>query len=459
MKRIKLHVLAFMIVLLAIYANSASYNISRYRLYVNIMPESGEISVIGSVHLSEVNTDRIEFMIHETFIMDKLTVNGKQVKYTTSPAEFSFISPAKKRISADIQGIIDDAVDLEFEYHGKLKDIPEFGTNPDQKGALDDQINSRMVELAGYSVWYPSFESANRFDADLQLSLPVDWKAVCSGNLLSRENAESRSISKWKIRNDFDIVIVASPKLLSTTVESSDYNVEVYYTELPDKFINREANHLADSYHLFKKILGNPNRSDSLLKLIYSPKKKGQGKGGFARPGLIVASEGRMLNALAKDPDFSTLQWNAHEIAHSWWNIGIDQGDWINETFAEYFSVMAVEKFISKEKAEDIIESYRNYFRNVDADAPSIAKVPADNSGVNYLIRYFKGSLMMHEIRSLIGDDAFLQICHDFYQKFKEKRIGTEDFRSFWSDKLKNKSGILNLWLDSRGGLPYATHK
>ncbi|PWT84600.1 MAG: hypothetical protein C5B58_04495, partial [Acidobacteria bacterium] len=112
------------------------------------------------------------------------------------------------------------------------------------------------------------------------------------------------------------------------------------------------------------------------IRHVYSPKRKGQGKAGIARPGLVVTSEGLTLGALGRDPKFSLFQGIAHEIAHYWWNFGAGQGDWINEAFAEYFSAVAVEKCSSQREFRIVLDDYRKEANALPADAPPLATVP-----------------------------------------------------------------------------------
>jgi aminopeptidase N len=131
---------------------------------------------------------------------------------------------------------------------------------------------------------------------------------------------------------------------------------------------------------------------------------------------MIVTSDGRMLEELVKDPKLSLLQDLAHEIAHFWWNFGADQGDWINEGFAEYSSAFAVEQIVSEEQFQKVLEGYRSAVRELPADAPSLAQVPFDGSG--FVVRYYKGSLMMDAIRQAMGNDAFAAASREFFQTY-----------------------------------------
>jgi aminopeptidase N len=309
-----------------------------------------------------------------------------------------------------------------------------------------------MVELACYSCWYPFFEFGNKFDIDLEVTLPQSWRCVCSGNKVETHQHNGRSLSRWEAKKDIDIVIVASPKLKQKTVKSSVADIDIYFTQLPDEYITREAEDIEKSLRLFTEILGNPRVSANAIKHVYSPKRRGQGS--FSRTGMIVSSEGRILEELTKNPHVSFLHGLAHEMAHFWWNFGRDQGDWINETLAEYFSLVAVQKLSSQAEFINRIKEYKDFIEELPQDAPSLSKVPPSNDEVGYVVRYCKGCLMFDYFRDLIGDKKFFKASRDFYQTFRDTLIGTAEFRSFWKEHLAEHGNILDMWLDSQGGLP-----
>jgi aminopeptidase N len=172
---------------------------------------------------------------------------------------------------------------------------------------------------------------------------------------------------------------------------------------------------------------------------------------------MIVTSEGLTLEALADDPQFSLFQDIAHEIAHFWWNFGAGQGDWINEAFAEYFSAVAVQKIVSEQHFDSVLEKYRKAVRELPANAPSLSTVPFDGSG--FVIRYYKGSLMLNHLRHALGDDRFFQAARDFFHTYTGKSIGTAEFRSFWKQRLGDRQSSLDVWVDSAGGLPELEQK
>jgi aminopeptidase N len=204
--------------------------------------------------------------------------------------------------------------------------------------------------------------------------------------------------------------------------------------------------------NLFTDGLGRTTIPSGTVKQVFSPKRKGQGRAGIARTGMIVTSEGRVLEELAQEPKFSLLQDVAHEIAHFWWDFGAGQGDWINEAFAEYWSALAVERIVSEDQFQKALDGYRREVQALPSDAPSLAKVPFDGSG--FVVRYYKGSLMLNYLRQVMGRNQFHAAARDFFQTYKGRSIGTAEFRSFWKEKLGDTKDALDAWLDSTGGLP-----
>lgn len=431
-----------------------------YNLKVNIEPAPGNIHVQARVDVPWENASArtFKFNLHETFTVKKLLVNGQEAAFTSAPLDAPLLPASRSVLVTLPSGITTNRVQMDIEYEGRMKSLPEFGVSPDWKHSLDDQINSKMIELASYSSWYPQFAFGQPLQAELELSLPQGWISICSGKKLENRVEPGRVITRWSSPKDVDILILASPNYKEKSVSQAGVNIEIYYTQMPEAFIEREISQIAGVDRFYTDRLGETNIPAGTFKQVYSPKRKGQGKAGIARPGMIVTSEGLTLEELAKDPKFSLFQGIAHEIAHSWWNFGAGQGNWINESFAEYFSAIAVEQ-VSKEEFRAVLEGYRKQVRELPADAPPLATVPLSNDNVGFVVRYYKGALMLHRFRELLGDRNFFQASRDFFQTFRGRSTGTAEFRSFWRGRLAKQEQLVDTWLDSTGGLPDAGQK
>jgi len=432
-----------------------------YDLTVRVEPAAGSIAVEGSIEvpLNDPAAPNFKFNLHETFAIKQLLVNGEPAKYADAPVESEFPLPASRGVVVSLPaGLSQRRIRMDIEYGGRMKALPEFNATPDWRHALDDQVNSRMVELASYSSWYPQFVFGQPVRVKLGLSLPHGWTSICSGKEVENHVADGRALTRWSSPRDTDIVILASPNYKERSFQESNVNVEIYYTQMPERFIEQEGTQIADVLKLYTARLGETTIPGGTVKHAYSPKRKGQGKAGFARPGLIVTSEGLTLEALARDPKFSLFQGIAHEIAHYWWNFGAGQGDWINEAFAEYFSAVAVQQLQSEEKFRGIMANSRKQVMELPADAPSLSAVPPMQQ-TSFVVRYYKGALMLDTLRQSMGDEKFFLASREFFQTYTGKPTGTTEFRSFWKAKLGSQGDLIDVWLDSRGGLPGSSEK
>lgn len=163
-----------------------------YDLNVKILPAQGNIDVRGKIGVPvESGAKTLQFGLHETFEIKKLRVNGRAAAFLFQAADLSPIFPATRKVIVNLPSLSSGTIQMEIEYGGKLKEIPEFGTYGDQKVALDDQINSRMIELASYSSWYPQFfVFGHPIETKLEVSLPEGWTAICSGKKLEEQEKE-----------------------------------------------------------------------------------------------------------------------------------------------------------------------------------------------------------------------------------------------------------------------------
>ncbi len=425
-----------------------------YWLNVQVEPETGLLQVEGEILLSQIPElqQTLFFNLHSSFTIKEIRIAERQAAFTAEPNSRTRTVPASKMVMVRIPAEVDRKnAALRLTYQGKLQDIPEWGSRDGQRFGLDDEISPERVELASYSNWYPFWYYGVHFDFEMEVSLPEDWIVVCNGVKRREETIEERKVTFWAGTRANDIVILAAPDFKTAEIENDRALIELYYTELPEDYVLQEAEGLEKTLNLFTEILRPPSGQSNIFRYVYSPREFGQG--GYSRPGLVVASEGRMLRALEEDPGLTTLRGNAHEMAHFWWNFGLGQGDWINEAFAEFFGLLAVEKIQSHEEFSEIIERYREIVHTLPEDAPAISQVPPENTEMNYIVRYYKGALMLHAFRELLGEDAFLQAARRFMQNFQKEGARTPDFRRFWNEVIQDEK-FLNRWLDSPGSTP-----
>jgi hypothetical protein len=99
-----------------------------------------------------------------------------------------------------------------------------------------------------------------------------------------------------------------------------------------------------------------------------------------------------------------------------------------------------------------VLSHYRSQVNGLPPDAPSLSRVPFDGSW--FVVRYYKGSLMLDDFRRVLGDQQFFAASREFFERYHGMPTATDDFRNFWRDKLGDRKSLVDAWLDSAGGLP-----
>jgi hypothetical protein len=426
-----------------------------YDLAVDIDPPAGAIEVDATMTIrrSPDHKGPIELLLHDTLAIRQLRVDGRPVDHAVRAGGSSRLQPAARTVTIDVPKKIGPTLRIEIAYGGVLRRLPEFGTEAAEEAgaALDDAVTHDRVELALYSTWYPVFvDYGPRFDAELSIGLPAGWTIVSVGDPVGESSEDGRIRSKWTARDVQDLVILASPSFTVERIENGNAAVEIFSTELPPDFIRLQAEEIGQTLELFVDLLGPAGPGGGTVRQVFTPRAAGQG--GYARAPLIVISEGRVRAALADNPELSLLKGTAHEAAHFWWSFGTGQGDWINEAFAEYFGLVAVQRIRGNAAFEQALDRTRTAVGALSTSAPSLAEVPASNDGDGYTIRYFKGALFVHALREALGDDEFFAGCRGFYSTFSDRGASTGDLRRYWSGRLGDQAEWLDRWLDTPGG-------
>ena len=441
--------LGVLLIAAASVATGGDFRPVTYDLEVMIHPSTGTLGVTGTVRAHGAAGAELEFLLHDGLNLESVSVEGRELRFRARPEEPKPVLPAARRIT----------VELPSEWPGGelVLDVAYGGTishPPENSGlTLDDAVEITRVELASYSAWYPLLAPYGaRFAHDVTFVVPTGWVVVGTGEEVDSTESGNNKYSRWCAESALDIVCIASPDFQVRRIATDGAAIETYATRLPAAYLDREAADLRRVLKLFLELWGAPGQKGVTVRQVFSPREGGQG--GFARPPLIVASEGRVLHALAADPELSLMRGVAHEAAHFWWSFGRGQSDWINETFAEYFSLVALERVRSVEVFTAALDARSEAVAGLPADAPSLATVPTSNDGDGYTIRYYKGCTMLQTFRKTMGDGAFFAASRNFLEAGNKGGATTEDFRSFWKRRLGRSAPLVDAWLDTPGGAP-----
>ncbi len=133
--------------------------------------------------------------------------------------------------------------------------------------------------------------------------------------------------------------------------------------------------------------------------------------------------------------DYSSDGLLSHELAHQWFGDLVTTKDWsniwLNEGFATYFQALyflhsrGEEEFAYEMygKLKDYLEEYKKYSRPIVVRYYKWAEELFDRH------TYPKGALVLHSLRSYLGDETFRKGIKNYLEKHKFSSVDTEDFK------------------------------
>jgi aminopeptidase N len=155
----------------------------------------------------------------------------------------------------------------------------------------------------------------------------------------------------------------------------------------------------------------------------------------------------------------------AHEIAHQWFgNKAIpatDEDDWVSETLAEYWAGLAMGAMAGGKKDikgfQKMLWGWRGEAGNCETTGP-ITSVNFTGGEQwfrdRFCLLYHRGPLVMHMLRTLIGDERFIASSKLFLDRAALGPATTDDFAKAVTDTVHTDLGwIVDDWI-REGGTP-----
>jgi aminopeptidase N len=155
----------------------------------------------------------------------------------------------------------------------------------------------------------------------------------------------------------------------------------------------------------------------------------------------------------------------AHEIAHQWFGHKAvperEQDDWIAESLAEYWAGLAMGTMADPNKGvagfPQMLARWRGEAPNCEATGPITSVNEMGGSQWyrdRYCLLYHRGPLVIHMLRTLIGDERFVSSSKLFLDRAAIGPASGDDFAKAVTDTVQSDVGwIVDDWI-RQGGTP-----
>jgi aminopeptidase N len=322
-----------------------------------------------------------------------------------------------------------------LRYSGKLVDAPTPMAGEHQRAF---STSSGIISADGvYLPWWLPTHDGGRvlFDVTIE-GLPDGWLAVLPGQARADGKAGATS------GNPFAEVPLVAGRLhkQSKTIDGVE---AVTLLRAPDPALSARYLDVTGQYlKLYKELIGPfPYKSFALVENFW---ETGYGMPGFTLLGPKVIRFPFILHSSYP-----------HELLHNYFGNGVflpeGEGNWC-EGLTAYLAdhLVAEQRDKGAEHRLAILTRYRD-FVTPENDFP-VRRFVGRSSPSTEAVGYVKWSMVLHMLRTLIGDDAFKQTIRDFYSGHRFQRATFRDFQKaaeFASGQSLER--FFTAWLDRTG--------
>lgn len=366
----------------------------------------------------------------------------------------------------------DDTLTLEINYNAIPSTLYDRGiTNEPYKRGLsfvhaedtEDGIWPQtwsINQVNSASCWFPTIDSPNqRMTQDLYITVHDRLMALSNGELIysTLTRADSSRTFYWKVDKP------QPPYLTSLNIGNfakvedkwNDVNVEYYVSKKYESEARNIFGNTPEMIDLFS----------TLFKTPYTWKKYGQVAvsnymygGAMENNTLTIFHDFIQTNARERLDD-NNEGITSHELGHQWFGNYVTCEAWsnltLNESFATYCEYLWYDYKYGKTEAEiRLYDRLNDYLIEAEFFLSPTIQYHYNNSewDVFNSHTYDKGSLILHQLRKLLGDDVFFESVHQYLKNNAYNSVNIFDLqKAFEEVSGKDLKQFFNQWYFQKG--------
>ncbi len=412
----------------------ANNDLLSYRLRVRVDPAARRIAGSNRIRFRMLeDASRIQLDLDDQLTIDRVSMGRRTLVHRRDGAAFFVEFPDALRAGRTYT--------VEVSYSGTPRQVGRFGgfvfgTDPAGRPWI-----YTACEDEGASIWWPNKDQwRDEVESmEVQVEAPDPLVAVSNGRLRRREPLGD-GFTRWTWRVSYPINGYGVALNIGHYVrEDGVYNgMPLTYYTLPEDQARSAAQfaQVPGMLEAFERVFGPyPFRRDG-YKLIQVPYAGMEHQSAVAYGnGFANGYLGRDFTGVGISPRFDFII--VHESAHEYFGNAVTAADvadmWIHEAWATYLESLYVEARWGHADMLAYTNGYRAKVRNrvPILQARGRHQPPPDQD------QYFKGTLFLNTLRSVVDDDAqWFGLLRRLFQTFKYRTILTEDIVAVVSDAL-----------------------
>ena len=352
---------------------------------------------------------------------DTLYLNANKAEILEGSSNDAMISSSEDRIWMTAAFTAGQTIELSFKYQMKPSQTLYF---------MGDQIWSQG-QGKYTSHWLPSLDDMNdKIEFDLRFSVPDPRKEL---DIISNGREVERIRENGQLTVGFDMENTMSSYLVALAIgpfkhkqftSESGISNQLYY--LP-----RDEDRFEPTYRWSKEIFDfleeeigfaypwSNYKQVPVRDFLYA---------GMENTTATIFSEAFVTDSLGFT-DRNYVNVNAHELAHQWFGnlVTEESGDhhWLHEGFASYYALQAERSIFGDEYYYWKLLQSAEQLQSLSDQGQGQSLLDASASSLTF---YEKGAWALHQLRSLIGEEAFKKSIIQYLQDHRFANVKTSNF-------------------------------
>lgn len=300
-------------------------------------------------------------------------------------------------------------------------------------GLRFDELGPQVATAFSTSLWMPCLDDPSvRAPFRLRLLLPAGMLSVGNGSPEAEETQAGGLVAHaWKLEQAVPSYLYGFAAANFTRTQESAGKVTLQYLGPAAQFDSAQLQQVfADSTDMlafYSERAGVPYPLPVYRQVLLNG-PAAQEMAGFAVMGV------RYGNRVLQEPQSIWL--GAHEMAHQWWGNGVTNQSWrhfwLNEGIASFMTAAYLEhRFGAEEYQRQIAAAGVKYqaVREAGKDKSLVFEDWEHPTAADRSLVYDKGTLVLHELRALLGEDKFWKALKHYTQKHWGQSVVTADFQ------------------------------
>ena len=433
------------------WARDRAANIKHIKLEVTLDFDAKKITGTATHRLSAIAgpLERLEFDAAELAI-NAVRAGGEPATFETADGKLRIALPRALATGEEIEIAIDYAGQPRRGLYFVGPDL-EYPNKPRQAWTQGEDEDSRY--------WFPCYDYPNnRTTSEIVATVPEEFTTISNGALVGTSSDATAKTRTFHWRHDVPhsayLITLAAGEFAMIEERAGSVPVTYYVAPGREDDARRAFGNTPKMIQFFERVIGVPYPYAKYAQVAVSDFIFG----GMENTSATTQTDSTLHDARAH-LDFKSDPLVAHELAHQWWGDLLTCRDWahawLNEGFATYFEALWCEENLGADEfAWNVRQDREGY---LDEDANHYRRAIVCNryrTPIELFDRhlYEKGSLVLHMLRRVSGDDLFFKSLNLYCTRHRGANVITQDLQRAFEDTTgRNLDFFFDQWVYKEG--------